>query len=223
VVVGGFGDDFRFGFHSSTLQEGVLRGQADVARSMGIYNRLTGEGAVYAAEAGRMALENYEQYVDTYHQTRQKAREYRAAERRPRATAEDLRRYSQRAAPDRLDASELHASSGSLTWPILLRDDAFASHRQTIDAFFYKRATESELSTADYLTAKETAGMIQSELKRRVRQVPMQEYAVAKRFLKSLNYEAQLPSYLPPEAATDVADRQPTPPIIGASRRTVRG
>ena len=73
LVVGGLGDDDRFGFHSSTLQEGVFRGQADVARSKGIYNRLSGEGAVYAAEAGRMALDNYAQYVDTYHQTRQRA------------------------------------------------------------------------------------------------------------------------------------------------------
>lgn len=217
-VVDGYGGGYRAGYHSSTLQEGVPRGYANVIRSAGDYNRLTGEGAIYAAEARRMNIENYGQFIDAYYAAKQKAREYRAAERGPRATSEDLIRYSQRALPDRLDASELHALTGTLTWPVLLRDDAFKPHRQTIDAFFYKRACDDELTTADYLTARQVAGTLKSELKARIRQFPLQEYAVAKRFLRSLDYEAQLPAGTP----TEVADAPSVPKMVAASHRTVR-
>ena len=54
---------------------------------------------------------------------------------------------------------------------------------------------------------------MKSELKDRIRQLPLQDYASAKRFLKSLDYEAQLPLAPAPRPglAANLAEEKPLP------------
>jgi hypothetical protein len=214
VVGGGYGG-YRAGYHASTAFEGAARGFADYMRSQGQFNLSTAEAAVAASQARQQEIDNYQQWVDAYHNTRRKIREYRAAERRPRATAEDLIRYAQRARPDRPSPSELDALTGRVSWPVLLRHEAFAEHRTALGELFQKRAMDRHLQTEHYLAIQEAIDAFESELKSRVRQLPLQDYASAKRFLRSLDYEAQLPVGLNSRlAATVDGDAPPVPGFV---------
>lgn len=183
---------YRLGYHASTLQEGFARGFADVVRSRGQFNLSTAEAKVAIAEARRREIENLEKWADAYYETRKRIRDYRASLRRPKASAEDLARYARRAAPDRLSPSELDTITGDLAWPGLLQHTAFNEHRATLEELFEQRAVEGELNGDAHLSLLAAIDAMGSELKDRVREVPLQQYADAKRFLKSLDYEAQL-------------------------------
>ncbi len=183
----------RYGYHASTLQEGVARGIADGFRSAGEFNRANSEAAINLAEARRVQLENRERAVDAFYNVRQKIRDYRWAERRPRPSKEDLARYAEAARPDRLNPAELNGATGELSWPILLRGEAFAKYRAELEGLFKQRAANRSITIEEFLQIKQVANSMRSELKSRVRELPLNEYAVARRFLKSVAYEAQLP------------------------------
>lgn len=214
-VVGGGSGGYRAGYHASTAFEGASRGFADYMRSQGQFNLDTAEAAVAAAQARQQEIDNYQQRADAYYNVRQKVREYRAAERRPRPTAEDLIRYARRARPERLSPMELDTLTGQLVWPVLLWHDAFAEHRAALEELFEKRALEQRLRTDDYLAAKQSIVALKSELKARIRELPLDDYASAKRFLRSLDYEARLPHGSSTRlAANVVSDDPPLPRVV---------
>jgi hypothetical protein len=85
---------------ASTVGESYARGMADVVRSQGAANVMNSQAAINMTEAARRDMENREQWTDTYFQMRQKNKEYRAAEKRPRATREDWVRYAAAGKPE---------------------------------------------------------------------------------------------------------------------------
>ncbi|MHC4400255.1 MAG: hypothetical protein ACYTG0_11310 [Planctomycetota bacterium] len=188
---GGYGG--RYGYHASTLHEGIARGVADIIRSGGEASRSMSEAAVNLAEARRMELENALNSVDVLYEGRRKLREYRAAERKPRPTLDDLARYAESARPDRLDSIHLDTASGELSWPALLREEAFSKHRDELQGVFSRRAEVGHMTAEDYSSLKQVTGAMKAELKGRLHQYPLTEYASTKRFIRSLTYEAQLP------------------------------
>jgi hypothetical protein len=174
----------------------AAHGWADMIGARGIYHALTGQAAVSFAEAQRQFIENHRAYVENYFAERQLNREMRAKERGRRATAEDLVRYARSGAPERLSPSELDLVSGRVAWPVLLRDDSFATYRDELDKLFGRRAMIGRLSTADFLRIDALTRQMTGALQRQVAHLPPQEYVHAKRFVQSLGYEATLPPNL---------------------------
>src|SRR5690349_12415551 len=62
--------NYGYGYHSSTLEEGVQRGYASVVSAQGQANYLNGQAAVYFQEARNRAIENDELATTTYFRTR---------------------------------------------------------------------------------------------------------------------------------------------------------
>jgi len=171
----------------------AARGVADIIRSAGAYNALTGEGAVKASQAQRQFIDNRRADVENYFGIREVNRRMRAEERGPRASAEDLVRYSRSGAPARLSPSELDHVSGRIAWPVLLRDNRFVADRVAIEKLFNQRATKRQLSTTEFLRLDGLIRSMTTELQDQVAQLPPQEYVRAKRFVQSLGHEASLP------------------------------
>ena len=69
------------GYHSSTLEEGVQRGYADVVRSRGMANLMNSEAAINLQEADKKYLENRLTATQTYFEMRRYNQEARRAER----------------------------------------------------------------------------------------------------------------------------------------------
>ena len=179
---------------ASTVGESHARGMADVMRSQGMRNLANSEAAINMTEAARRDMENRDQWVDTYFQMRQKNREYRAAERRPRASREDFIRYAAAGKPAALSPSELDSVTGEIEWPRVLTRPEFAAGRTELEQLFAKRAAYGQSSWNDYSQIAATTKKMQEDLKKIIRQVPPSDYMAARKFLESLAYENQKPA-----------------------------
>ncbi len=180
--------------HASTAAEGALSGMARLARGAGEYNLLTSEAAINMTEAQRNYIQNRDQWTNTYFQMREANRLYRARERGPRASMEQLVRMAKAGLPKRLSPSQLDAVTGKISWPTLLRAEQYSKHRARLEELFVKRAQQGVLTAEDYLELDKTTKALLAELKARVREVPQMDYIAAKRFVQSLAYEARLPN-----------------------------
>lgn len=196
---GGAGSEYDFPLvlRSSTVQEGAQRGLADLLRSQGQQAVLNAEAAVRLAEAHRKWLENREAAVESYYETRQRAAEWRQAERGPRPDAETIARLARARRPDRLGPDQLERLTGRLHWPVLLRSEAFTDVRSELELLFDRRAYRQYLDTREYLRVRELSGAMQTSLTERIREVPANDYIQAKRFLESVVYEASQPAESP--------------------------
>ena len=181
-------------YHASTAAEGRLRGMGDVMRSAGQANLDSSAAAINYSVARRNQIENRDAYTNTYFEMRRANKAYRAAEKGAKPTMEQLVRFAQAGKPNRLSPSELDTITGDVSWPVLLRSDQFADERTQVESAFARRAANSVVGTDDYSKVREATNTMLADLKKNIRQVPPAEYTVAKRFLESLAYEAQLPA-----------------------------
>lgn len=187
------GEGYGWWGEAGTPQSSAARGLADVIRSQGQYNALTGQGLVSLSQAQRQFIENRKAGVENYFAVREINREMRAKERGRRGTYEDWVRYAQAGAPARLSPGELDHVSGRISWPVLLRSDKFANSRGELEKLFAFRAVSGQLSTDEFLRIDELTRGLADQLQTRVASLPPQEYVRAKRFVQSLSYEAMLP------------------------------
>jgi hypothetical protein len=195
-----------YSYHASTLEEGAARGIASIIASSGVGNYYHSQAARNYQEAVSRYLDNRLKAQQTYFEMRKYNREYRAAERGPRPTTEQMARFARDRAPDRLQASELNPITGQIYWPDVLEDDAFRDHRERLDDLFALRARyRGEIGPDQYLELRRTVKSMDQELKARITEYPPTDYVKAKNIIESLAYEASLTT------GPSVADSRPTP------------
>lgn len=185
-----------YGYHSSTPQEGYGRGLADIIRSQGIYNRLSAEARVNEEEARRRHIENYKEGVETYFETRELNRQYRAAEHAERRAGVQQRLENRTPdEPRRLSPSELNPTTGDIHWPRLLQKDIYSSHRETLERMFAQWAHRGrQFDYADYERVLVTGDEMLERLKDQIRNSRPSDYLAAKRFVRALMNEARFPT-----------------------------
>lgn len=177
--------------HASTLQEGVLRGSADLARSLGLGIAAAGQGAVAFEEANRQAAENRAKWVQTYYEARRANKEYQdAVNRMP--DAESVRRYLESQRPKRLTWYDLGVA-GDLHWPAQLMSPKFTRHREELEKLFSERAYRGVLSSEEQARVDELTDAMMQDLRMEIGRFRPSDYVKAKQFLVSLRYEAKLP------------------------------
>jgi len=182
------------GGHASTAAEGRLRGMGDVMRSAGQANLNNSAAAINYSIAQRNQIENREAWTHSYFQMRQANRAYRAAERGPAATMEQMVRFAQVGKPKPLSAGEVDPVSGSINWPMLLQGDDFADQRAEVEKAFAKRAGSSMMSEDDFMKTREATEEMAANLKKKIRDVPSYKYMQSKKFIDSLAYAAGQPA-----------------------------
>jgi hypothetical protein len=169
--------------HASTLEEGFARGVADGMRAVGEMNYNNSLAMINGQEAYSRYLDNRLKAVATYFDMRKLNREARAEERGQRATVEDLARIAKMRAPDRLAAYHFDAARNRLIWPELFQEPYFAAERERIDRLMGARAGRESREI------QRLAGAMTDKLTAIVHSVQPGEYAAAKRFVTSLQYE----------------------------------
>ncbi len=178
--------------HASTYEEGIQRGRADVIRSWGEYNYNTSLARINNEQARSAALDNRYKGVETYFAVKEVNREARAAARAPRATQQELVRYAKSRAPKRLDGRQFEESIGKVVWPTALDGEQFAAQRAEIDRLMSDRTLgEAGLGTQNHQQVKALTVAMQTTLKSQIREMSPSDYVLAKKFLTSLEYEAQ--------------------------------
>lgn len=184
------------GYYSSgggTVAGSAMQGMASVVNAAGNYNLSTSAAAVNMTQAQKQGIINYNDYVNTYFETRRVNKEARAAEASPRLTAAQLNRIAQEGAPKPLNAYQLDPVSGALAWPSLLQDNRFAEQRALLDKAFAWRASYGTLNSVQLQKVREMTDSALEQLKAMIRDVDTTDYLQARQFLTSLAYEARKP------------------------------
>jgi hypothetical protein len=204
LVVGatavGFGQAFYGGYgiygggHASTAAEGFQRGFADVVRSAGQYNLLTSEAAINYEEARSKHLDNRLKATETYFEMRRINKSYRDSQRKARPSNEQLQRIAAMGRPDRLAPTELDPVSGTINWPLILRDEAYRSLTAKLQDQFAQRAERSGVIGHEaYQAIQQTVDEGLALLRSNAESYRPNDYLQAKKFLESLATEARYP------------------------------
>jgi hypothetical protein len=182
---------------ASTVGESYARGVSDMIQSAGVANLLNSEAAINIETARSKNLDNRLKGTETYFEMRRRNREYREAERGPRASSEQLFRLANEGLPDKLSVSELDPLTGKIAWPILLTRAEYNSDRGELEAAFGEWASsQGNLSSDAYLKIQQAANAMLGTLTSRVREytamsVPTSDYLAAKNFLRSLLHHSR--------------------------------
>ncbi len=186
-----FGPAYGYGGHSSTLEEGVQRGMADIIRSSGYANLQNSEAAKNYEDARSKALDNRIKSTQTYFEMRRLNRQYRDAENGPKPTQEELLRYAAARKPDQLSAADVDPLTGKIEWPKALREPEYAKYTQTLDEMFaYKARQQGDLTYRQQASVSAVTGDLAEELKKNIKIYPPQAYIEAKNFLSGLSAAA---------------------------------
>lgn len=178
---------------ASTVGESHARGMADVVQAQGQANLNNSAAAINYTVAQSNEIQNRSAWTSTYFQMRQENRQARAAERRPRASMEDLVRYAQAGKPKPLSPSEFDTVSGKVSWPLALQVDGYATSREELEKVLARRVSTGTLGPADYMKVRQVTQSMLDQLKGQIREVPPEQYTLAKRFIESLAYQATRP------------------------------
>lgn len=180
-----------YGGFASTPGEGFAIGMSALVRSAGMFNLTTAEAASRYQDAYKKGLENRAVVQQQYQESLRYYQSKREAARKPPPTSEQLYRWAHERAPKRLSAQELDPLSGEIAWPIVLREEDYASFRETAEAYFKKRAADPAAFTyGDFNRFQEAATECQAELKSHIRDYKANDFIQAKKFIESLAYEA---------------------------------
>ncbi len=182
------------GYHSSTAEEGILRGYASVLQASGQANYLNSLAAINAEEARARYIKNRELATETYFRNRQINLAAREAERPERFSTVQYAALAKKGAPARLDRQQYDTTFGRLTWPVALMGDDFAADRDALDRAFGSRSpSDSGAESAFYGTVRQLTNSMQKTLKNHLNEMDSTQYVAAKKFLLGLSYESQQP------------------------------
>jgi hypothetical protein len=185
----GVGYDYSAGYGSSTYEEGVQRGFADVVRSAGAANLMNSEAAKNYEDARKKYIENRLQATETYFEMRRANQESRAALRPRPLSTEQYVRLARQQAPERLSVSQLDPLSGTIGWPRVLMADRYKEDRELLQTLFKERARGV---AHNYEEIREACDALLAKLKADTAKIGANDFIRAKNFVDSLSYEVRL-------------------------------
>ena len=175
------------GYHSSTLEEGVQHGFADVVRSQGMANLYNAQAASQAQQARSAYLDNQYKATQTYFEMRRYNTEARKAERSPPLSTEQYVRMARVEAPQMLTNTQLDPLTGSIAWPAPLAIPEYAMYRAQIEKLFADRYS----GYSSYGAVQQACQAFLDQLKADIMKFQANDYVGAKKFLDSLIYAAR--------------------------------
>jgi len=171
-----------YGNFSSTLEEGVQRGYADVVRSYGMANLLNSQAMNNVEQARKQYIENQVKATQAYFELRRYTAEARHAERPMPLSLEQYVRLARDSAPVALTATQLDPLTGVINWPKPLMLPQFAGFRQRIDQLFQQRAAGYIV----FLPAQKAIQEFTDVLNAQANIFDAKDFVVSRRFLDSL-------------------------------------
>jgi hypothetical protein len=173
--------------HSSTLEEGIQRGYADVVRSQGMANLLNSQAAKEYEQARRDYIDNRLKATQTYFEMRQTNDESRKARRSSPLSYEQYVRLAREDAPRPLTTSQLDPLTGYINWPEPLTKTEYAPLRKTVEKLFRDRASGYSTYGSIQAACEEFAKQLKADLSK----FPPNDYLACKKFIDSLAYAAR--------------------------------
>jgi len=184
----------------------TLDGAGAALSGAGQYNLNTAIGARYLEDARGKYIRNYRDAIDARYAIK-RAHDTYVAEKyaQEKMTPELLSRVIQAKLPDRLSAAEYNARTGDLEWPAALMGPEFSADRRAIDnAFAQRRGEDVGMTSIFYRDVSLRTQRMHSTMLSQIDKMPTTDSIAARKFLKSLEFEAR---HLPEAAGLAVNDR----------------
>lgn len=178
-------------YRASTPGQAAAMGMADVTRAAGQFNLDTARAATELQVAQDKYLDNRMKATQTFFEMRRMNREYRAAERGPALTYEQMYRLAQVTRPRELDSQQLDPVTGGIEWPAYLRAEKFADLRGQIEKLFAERAHEGVLAGESYVAAMRLTEELMDKLREDIRIISPSTFMQNRRFIESLQRMAR--------------------------------
>ena len=176
--------------YAGTYRGSVLRGAAAVIRAQGQYNLNTAIAANHIQNARSLALDVDLKRAQTYFAKKEINKAARQTSSTEQAVAR-RERIANSARPNRLGPTQYRADLGLLNWPAMLRRPEFETLRKAVDAKVAVGISAMKLHGSEiYQLSSEMREDMKPLLRQRL--VSSNDYAIAARFLKSLQYESQV-------------------------------
>jgi hypothetical protein len=176
------------GYHSSTLEEGIQRGAADLVRSQGMANLYNAQAATQFEQGRSQYIENNLKATQTYFEMKRVNDEYRRSKDTSPLSMEQYVRIARQQAPDPLGTSQLDPLTGAIGWPMSLRKPEYDALRKKIESLFQRRAS----GYADYSGLAAACTEFLDQLKTDLPKFDPNDYVKAKKFLESLTFAARM-------------------------------
>jgi hypothetical protein len=173
--------------HSSTAEEGIQRGYADIVRSQGMANLMNSKAAKEYELARREYLDNRLKATQVYFDMRRTNAEARKATRSSPLSHEQYVRLAKEEAPDGLTTSQLDPLTGYIRWPAPLTKPEYAAARQALDKLFKDRAAGFAPPGGIQAACDELSKQLRADLQK----FTPNDFLVAKKFVDSLAYAAR--------------------------------
>jgi hypothetical protein len=185
------------GGFASTVDEGLLTGQARAMQGAGEYNRNTAEAVKTLELARAIALDNARNGLKTYFELKRINADNRAKISGGPISKEKLDEWNRQDQPDRLTRAQYNTDTGSIRWPALLQLDAFADQRIVLEELFARRTAGEFGPHSDfYRQVAHATQVLKDRLKDSLRNDEKfytdEEYISSQNFLSSLAHEARL-------------------------------
>lgn len=202
--------------HSSTYQEGVLRGQAALTRAQGDFNLLDAQAEILREQAYSMRLDNFINLGKTHFEWKNMITDYNHQERVNRIVRREelhqLKQLSQsrqdlRAALEYpLSENEVDFSTGTVYWPALVAGPRYAEYRVALNELMADMLRNGAAATA---ADRQQLNKLCNDFRRQVRadfeahvakSLPsvQAEYSAVERLLKGLRYTPVVMSQVVP-------------------------
>jgi hypothetical protein len=178
---------YGWGGHSSTLEEGIQRGAADLVRSQGMANLYNAQAATQAEQGRSQYIENNLKATQTYFEMKRVNDEYRRSKDTSPLSMEQYVRIARQQAPDPLGTSQLDPLTGAIGWPMSLRKPEYDALRKKIESLFQRRAS----GYAEYSGLAAACTEFLDQLKADLPKFDPNDYVKAKKFLESLTFAAR--------------------------------
>lgn len=200
---GGFGGGFGYWGMlgaGSTVAGSALAGSALQTQAAGQATLDTAIASRHFQYAYQHWLENQKLRESTYFDMRRMNASYRAENRGPVATPEQLASFSKSRLPDRLTKEQLDPERGQFKWPQVLLRDEFAPERAALEYLFAERATRpynTGIGTQNYREVRRVTEDMHYVLRDLLGAITPDEFILGNKFINSITYEARFE----PEAA----------------------
>ncbi len=172
---------------ASTVGESYARGLSDVIRARSDSRYMDAQTATELQNTRAQYYKNRVLAAQTFLDVRRMRDDYR--DERYAANRAKLTSYLETRKLQPLTQSDLHESTGTITWPPLLRLPQMEKVRTYIDQLFAKRAQDGGLTSAEYLQGRESLKKWRQGLAVFKDKVATNELQDAARFLNQLDAE----------------------------------
>ena len=178
---------------SSTLEEGVIKGQAQLTRSYGELFYLNSLAAVNYEQARKQAIENSVAYTKAYMERKEMREEYIKRYQRKPFVGEARERVIDYYRPKKLSASQYDSETGRIVWPHILRQAQYAPVRNEIDAIFANRTLDNSGNGSEsQLEVKKLVKTFAALVRENLQAMSADQYIELQNFLRSVDAEAKI-------------------------------